>query len=95
MNYLARPFVCQSGLVIDWILTYAWYHQYLQHIRTINITGDVQPWVKEKWHKIFNRQARNNEACQRDPPGQGLLEIDALSFSVSRQDIEAIATIGK
>ncbi|KAI4647226.1 uncharacterized protein J4E79_010377 [Alternaria viburni] len=52
-----RPHVCDSGLVIDWILEYAWYNGHLQHIKRIALTGDVQLWVKEKWYDIFERHA--------------------------------------
>ena len=52
-----RPHVCDSGLVIDWILEYAWYNGHLQHIKTITLTGDIQPWVREKWYDIFKRHA--------------------------------------
>lgn len=48
-----RPNVCLAGLVVDWILTYAWHHQYLQHIPTITLQGDIQDWVKDKWTQVF------------------------------------------
>jgi len=52
-----RPHVCESGLVIDWILEYAWAGEFLQHIDTVEIAGDVQPWVKAKWAAIFAEHA--------------------------------------
>ncbi|KAI4681964.1 hypothetical protein J4E81_009726 [Alternaria sp. BMP 2799] len=61
-----RPRVCDSGLVIDWILEYAWYNGHLQHIKTITLTGDVQQWVREKWYDIFKRHAMYLE----EYPGQ-------------------------
>ncbi|KAF2243939.1 hypothetical protein BU26DRAFT_111091 [Trematosphaeria pertusa] len=48
-----RPGVCTEGLLIDWILTYAWHHGYLQHIPKIKLQGGMQPWVREKWMRIF------------------------------------------
>lgn len=48
-----RANVCLAGLVIDWILTYAWHHRYLQHIPSITLQGDIQDWVKDKWTKVF------------------------------------------
>lgn len=57
-----RPNVCNSGLVVDWILEYAWYAGYLQRIRDIKLSGDVQGWVKEKWYDIFRRHAGYVEA---------------------------------
>lgn len=59
-----RPNVCESGLVIDWILSYAWHNQYLQHIPKVRLTGDVQEWVKQKWHRIFEQQAQHNRVCK-------------------------------
>jgi hypothetical protein len=50
-----RPKVCESGVIVDWILEYAWDGGYLQHIPEIEISGDVQNWVKEKWSGIFER----------------------------------------
>ncbi|KAL5418363.1 hypothetical protein PMIN06_001417 [Paraphaeosphaeria minitans] len=44
---------CTSGLVIDWILTYAWHYRYLQHILRVELRGDIQDWVKEKWYRVF------------------------------------------
>jgi hypothetical protein len=51
-----RPNVCDSGLVVDWILEFAWQGAFLQHIPVIKISGDVQLWVKTKWEDIFVRQ---------------------------------------
>ncbi|KAF2449495.1 hypothetical protein P171DRAFT_194540 [Karstenula rhodostoma CBS 690.94] len=48
-----RGNVCTSGLVVDWILTYAWHHGYLQHIHRVELRGDIQEWVKEKWYQVF------------------------------------------
>lgn len=50
-----RVNVCSAGLIVDWILTYAWHHEYLQHIPHITLEGDIQDWVKIKWDKIFKR----------------------------------------
>jgi hypothetical protein len=50
-----RPNVCESGVVIDWILEYAWEKGYLQHLSKLRITGDVQKWVVEKWKGISER----------------------------------------
>lgn len=50
--------VCDSGLVIDWILEFAWARRFLQHIPVIRLTGAVQPWVQHKWHRIFEAQAK-------------------------------------
>ena len=51
-----RPNVCDGGLVIDWILEFAWQGEFLQHIPMIKVSGDVQPWVKTKWEGIFARK---------------------------------------
>jgi hypothetical protein len=40
--------ICTRRTVIDCILPYAWHNAYLQHIPTITLSGDVQPWVREK-----------------------------------------------
>lgn len=56
-----RPHVCDSGRVVDWILEYAWHYGFLQHIPRIRLTGDVQPWVREKWYAIFAAQAEHNK----------------------------------
>ncbi|KAF2036436.1 hypothetical protein EK21DRAFT_51971 [Setomelanomma holmii] len=50
-----RPKVCDSGLLIDWILEFAWHGGFIQHIPTICLEGDVQEWVKRKWNDIFAR----------------------------------------
>lgn len=31
----------------------AWHHNTLQHVRWIELKGDVQEWVKSKWYNIF------------------------------------------
>lgn len=82
--------MCESGQVIDWILSYAWHHEYLQHIPSITISGDVQPWVKEKWHDVFTRQAQYVAAHRED----ALLGHPRYPFAVYNPDIDAIATIG-
>ncbi|KAH7083064.1 hypothetical protein BKA63DRAFT_402597 [Paraphoma chrysanthemicola] len=48
-----RPNVCDSGLIVDWILEYAWSNKFLQHIPEVRFEGAVQGWVKEKWEGIF------------------------------------------
>ncbi|KAF1977308.1 hypothetical protein BU23DRAFT_293953 [Bimuria novae-zelandiae CBS 107.79] len=50
-----RANICLAGLIVDWILTYAWHHRYLQHIPRITLKGDIQDWVKEKLYKVFAR----------------------------------------
>ncbi|KAF2689863.1 hypothetical protein K458DRAFT_382991 [Lentithecium fluviatile CBS 122367] len=49
-----RANTCTLGLIIDWILTYAWHSKYIQHIPSVALSGDVQPWVLEKWTQVFN-----------------------------------------
>lgn len=49
-----RPNVCVAGIVVDWILTYAWHNNYLRHIPHIELSGAVQPWVREKWDAVFS-----------------------------------------
>jgi hypothetical protein len=71
--------------VIDWILEYAWYGGYLQHIRKIRLTGDVQQWVKEKWEDIFERHA---EFVEGHPGGKKDI------FAVHRPDPIEMETIG-
>ncbi|KAJ4371109.1 hypothetical protein N0V83_004325 [Neocucurbitaria cava] len=105
-----RPHVCVSGKVADWILEYAWHHRFLQHIPHIRITGDVQPWVREKWHAIFAAQAEHNKQvlaatstatpatpATATPAPVGVLQRNTLlqPFAVHRPDIRAIEGIGK
>jgi hypothetical protein len=47
--------VCEMGVVVDWILETAWTAEYFQHLRTLEIAGDVQEWVKEKWGGIWKK----------------------------------------
>jgi hypothetical protein len=76
-----RPGVCVSGLVVDWILTYAWQHQLLQHIPSIALSGDVQAWVKAKWELIFKRAHP-----QQEDYGNGK-EVDAIEQVGRRESI--------
>ncbi|KAF1957188.1 hypothetical protein CC80DRAFT_491993 [Byssothecium circinans] len=46
-----RPGVCEKGVVVDWILTFAW--RYLRNIPRVVIEGEVQGWVREKWEAVF------------------------------------------
>lgn len=77
-----RAKVCEAGLVIDWILEFAWEGGFLQHIETIELVGDVQPWVRRKWEGIFERQAEARRS--------GSEEL----FAVHRPDTEALGTRG-
>lgn len=86
-NAKSRPDVCDSGVVVDWILEYAWEGCYLQHIRKIRITGEVQEWVKDKWHAIFEDQARFNQ----DNSG---MEMAEKNFAVHDPDTDAIERTG-
>lgn len=79
------PHICESGLVIDWILGYAWYGGYLQHIKTITLTGDVQQWVKDKWYDIFELQA----AYLETHPGEHI-----PIFAVHTPDPIDLGTVG-
>jgi hypothetical protein len=81
-----RPRVCESGRVIDWILEYAWYAGFLQHIRKIRLTGDIQEWVKRKWEDILRRHGEYVDEC----PGEQEVGI----FAVYRPDVIEIETIG-
>lgn len=78
-----RPNICDSGLVVDWILEYAWEGWYLQHIPRIRITGAVQHWVQKKWHAIFEKQAAFNESHSE-------LEKAARNFAVYDSDVDGI-----
>ncbi|KAF2830371.1 hypothetical protein CC86DRAFT_402415 [Ophiobolus disseminans] len=53
-----RPRVCERGLVIDWILEYAWHGAFLQHLERFEMRGDVQQWVRAKWTAIFDNPDR-------------------------------------
>ncbi|KAF2706259.1 hypothetical protein K504DRAFT_447972 [Pleomassaria siparia CBS 279.74] len=53
-----REQVCSHGLVIDWILSFAWSGKYLQHLSSITLEGHMQDWVREKWTSIFERHRR-------------------------------------
>ncbi|KAF2259756.1 hypothetical protein CC78DRAFT_53458 [Lojkania enalia] len=50
-----RSNTCLRGVVVDWILSYAWHYGLLQHIGTIELEGEIQMWVREKWEGIFGR----------------------------------------
>jgi hypothetical protein len=49
------PKVCEVGVVIDWTLETIWAAEYVQHLRTLEIAGDVQEWVMEKWGNIWKK----------------------------------------
>ncbi|KAF2643586.1 hypothetical protein P280DRAFT_256386 [Massarina eburnea CBS 473.64] len=49
---------CVGGKLVDWILTFAWFHGHLQHIEKIQLEG-VQDWVEEKWSQVFARKHPN------------------------------------
>jgi hypothetical protein len=55
-NAKCRPHVCEMGLIVDWILEFAWANGYLHHIENVTLEGEVQPWVKDKWAAIFAMQ---------------------------------------
>jgi hypothetical protein len=80
-----RPHICESGMVIDWILEYSWYGGHLQHIPKITLTGDVQQWVKDKWDDIFERHA----TYSRTHTGEHV-----SMFAVHRPDVIDLETIG-
>ncbi len=83
-----RPMICDSGKHVDWILSFAWANRYLQHIKSIKITGDVQDWVKIKWHNIFDRHAKYAAAQRKQA-----LPVDPLA--THDPDIFAIQEIGQ
>jgi hypothetical protein len=83
-----RPSVCESSIVIDWILEHAWHGAYLQQIPKITITGDDQEWVKEKWHGIFVRHAEYKKQQEESKE-----TID--SFGVHRPNMDAMQMFGK
>jgi hypothetical protein len=72
-------------MVVDWILEYAWYTGYLQRIRDIKLSGDMQGWVREKWYDIFRRHADHVEAHPGEHVG---------IFAVHEPDPIELETIG-
>ncbi|KAF2110726.1 hypothetical protein BDV96DRAFT_198906 [Lophiotrema nucula] len=44
-----RPNTCDRGLAIDWILTFAWAQGHIKTLQHLELRGDVQEWVKQKW----------------------------------------------
>jgi hypothetical protein len=55
--------------------------EYLQHIPSIKLKGDIQPWVQRKWNDIFARQKLRSED-----------ELDP--FAIHKPDIRAIESLG-
>jgi hypothetical protein len=58
-----RTHVCDMGIIIDWILEYAWACGYLDHISNITLEGDIQPWVSTKWEAVFEKMSTRNQEC--------------------------------
>jgi len=56
-----RQNTCSHGLLIDWILSFAWANRYLQHLDSIVLEGNIQPSVLNKWTKIFDEHMTNPE----------------------------------
>jgi hypothetical protein len=79
------PHICDSGIVVDWILEFAWYAGSLQHLEKLTITGDVQTWVLDKWNGIFLAHRQYVEEHPQD--------VDA-PFVVYEPDIAAISSLG-
>jgi hypothetical protein len=52
------------------------------------ITGDVQEWIKEKWHGVFARYAEYKK--QQEEKGE-----ESGDFAVHKPDLEPIRTLGK
>jgi hypothetical protein len=66
--------------VVDWILSYAWYGNFLQGIDKVRVTGDVQEWVKEKWHAICEEHTEYKK--RREARGE---KVNV--FAVHRPDV--------
>jgi hypothetical protein len=49
---------CHGGMIIDWILEYAWARGWVQHLESITLGGQVQDWVRLKWEGIYSRWAK-------------------------------------
>jgi hypothetical protein len=39
---------CYAGILIDWILEYAWARGWVQHLESITLDGLMQDWVRHK-----------------------------------------------
>jgi hypothetical protein len=83
-----RNRVCQSGVMVDWILSYAWYGNFLQGIEKVSISGDVQEWVRCKWYKIFEEHTEYKKKQK-----EKRMKVDV--FGVHRPDVVGIETYGK
>lgn len=93
------------GKIVDWILEYAWVNEYLQHLETATLEGDIQDWVREKWERIFAEwkkvKAQGLDKAQEQNTDQSEDEsADGNNGVLNWQDIhtpniEAIETQGK
>jgi hypothetical protein len=81
-----RLHVCEMGVIIDWILEYAWAYGFLQHIAEIRLEGDVQGWVRQKWEEIFTRQQKWNRECELVKP----MWIGGDRFQIHKPDLHRI-----
>ncbi|OCL06569.1 hypothetical protein AOQ84DRAFT_440752 [Glonium stellatum] len=57
--------ICDRGVLVDWILSYAYGKGYILDIPKVEIGGNIQPWVKEKWEDIL-RIKRNGAGCRHE-----------------------------
>jgi len=56
-----RQNTCSHGLLIDWILSFAWANRYLQHLDSVTLEGNVQAKVLDKWTKIFSEDSKDRK----------------------------------
>lgn len=67
-------FPCRKTM-IDWILTAAF--PYIQHVRTVNVTGYVKTVTRNKWLEIFrNKRERESQLAQVQ---EKLRELETLN----------------
>jgi hypothetical protein len=56
-NFLPEPRfrtnICTKGIIVDWILTYAYYKGYIRYIPEVYLEGRIQGWVRKKWEVVF------------------------------------------
>ncbi|KAL5113669.1 hypothetical protein ACEQ8H_008456 [Pleosporales sp. CAS-2024a] len=71
-NAKCRYPMCEMGKVVDWILRAAWEGGFLKGMRTVQIEGNVQSWVRTKWEAIFATLAKDGEEVHLEPEDYGM-----------------------
>lgn len=68
--------VCNKGLLVDWILTFAWYYKFLQHIPVIKLEGYVHDSVHEKWAAVFEGRHRYQDSIGSQKEIDCILDLE-------------------